>query len=88
MEEDPINFEEGVHPHLCNMWLQTFWLDKPARWFVLTKSHFLIHNVKGEQARFDLLVSLLSKESVGLVLDIVEDPPQHKPLIGFWQASC
>jgi hypothetical protein len=45
---------------------------------VLTQSHFLIHNVKGEQARFDLLVSLLSKGSIGLVLDIVEGLPQHK----------
>jgi hypothetical protein len=68
-----------VHLHLSDIWLLTFWLDKPASWFLLAESHFRIHNVMREITRFDLLVSSLTKESVGLVLDIVENSPQHRP---------
>jgi hypothetical protein len=46
---------------------------------VLVESHFHIHNVMCERARLDLLVSSLTKESVGLVIDIVENSPQHWP---------
>jgi hypothetical protein len=46
---------------------------------MFAESSFRLHNVVCEQARFDLLVSSLTKESAGLVLDIVENPPLFQP---------
>jgi hypothetical protein len=63
----------------ANLRLPTFWEDKPASWFALAESRFRLNGVGDEQVRFDLLVNSLNKESVGRVLDIVENPPQQQP---------
>jgi hypothetical protein len=75
MAEDLITFEDRVQPHLFNLRVPTFWLDKSASWFVLAESWFCLHSVAWEQAEFDPLVSALTKEIVRLVLDIVENLP-------------
>jgi hypothetical protein len=53
----------------------TFWTDTPASWFA--ESRFRIRDITDELARFDFLVSSLTKESVWLVLDLVETPPEE-----------
>jgi hypothetical protein len=75
MAEDLITFEDRVQPHLFNLGLPTFWLAKSASWFVLAESWFCLHSVLWEQAKFDPLVSALTKEIARLVLDIVKNLP-------------
>ncbi len=65
----------------ANLQLPTFWEDKPASWFALAESRFWLNGVGDEQVRFDLLVNSLNKESVGRVLDIVENPPSSSPIL-------
>jgi hypothetical protein len=57
----------------------TFWTDTPASWFALAESRFRIRDITDKLARFDFLVSLLTKESVRLVLGLVETPPEENP---------
>jgi hypothetical protein len=59
--------------------LPTFWVDKPASWFITAESWFRLYGINREQTRYDFLVAALSKEAVSLVLDIVESPPGHHP---------
>ena len=73
MEEDLIQFE--APPRFRDVKLPSFWADKPASWFALAESRFRTYGVIGEQAKFDQLVGSLSKESIGRVLDLVENPP-------------
>jgi hypothetical protein len=79
MEEDLINFDQQPAANLSSLRLPTFWADKPNSWFALAESRFRLHAVLNEQARFDLLVSSLTKETVSLVLDLVEFPPEVRP---------
>jgi hypothetical protein len=62
-----------------NMRLPSFWVDKPASWFVLAESRFRLHGVADEQRRFDLLLSSLSKESLSMVMDVIERPDLLQP---------
>ncbi len=59
--------------------LPPFWTDTPASWFALAESRFRIRDITDELTRFDFLVSSLTKESVRLVLDLVETPPEENP---------
>jgi hypothetical protein len=45
----------------------------------LAESRFRIRGIADELAKFDFLVSSLTKESVRLVLDLVETPPEENP---------
>ncbi len=74
-----MDFTDHQQPLFSNMRLPVFWEDKPAAWFALAESRFRLHGVAREQARFDLLMSSLTKDSVSRVLDIVECPPLHQP---------
>jgi hypothetical protein len=66
-------------PQFFNMRLPTFWVDKPSAWFVLAESRFRLHGVEGEQQRFDILLSALSKEALSSVLDVIERPDLLNP---------
>jgi hypothetical protein len=77
--EDLIDFTGEPQPRFSSLRLPPFWVDKPAAWFAFVESRFRLHNVEHEQARFDLLMSSLSKESVSQVIDIVEQPPAVQP---------
>jgi hypothetical protein len=59
--------------------LPAFWPDTPASWFALAESRFRLRNVTEEATQYDYLVSSLPKESVRLVLDLVEVPPEANP---------
>jgi hypothetical protein len=79
-EEDLIDF--ATQPQvdgLGGLCLPTFWVDKPASWFITAESRFRLHGINQEQTRYDFLVAAISKEAVSLVLDIVENPPGHHP---------
>jgi hypothetical protein len=77
-EEDLIDFAAQPRVEgLGGLRLPTFWVDKPASWFITAESQFRLHGINREQNRYDYLVAALSKEAVSLVLDIVENPPQH-----------
>jgi hypothetical protein len=79
-EEDLITFDAQPRPDgLGGLRLPTFWVDKPASWFITAESRFRLHGINQEQTRYDFLVAALSKEAVSLVLDIVENPPGHHP---------
>jgi hypothetical protein len=79
-EEDLIDFTAQPRVEgLGGLRLPTFWVAKPASWFITAESRFRLHGINREQNRYDYLVVALSKEAVSLVLDIVENPPQHHP---------
>jgi hypothetical protein len=79
-EEDLIAFDAQPRPDgLGGLRLPTFWVDKPASWFITTESRFRLHGINQEQTRYDFPVAALSKEAVSLVLDIVENLPGHHP---------
>jgi hypothetical protein len=79
-EEDLIDFAAQPRVEgLGGLRLPTFWVDKPASWFITAESRFRLHGINREQNRYDYLVAALSKEAVSLVLDMVENPPQHHP---------
>ncbi len=59
--------------------LPAFWSDTPASWFALAESRFCLCNVTEEAMQFDYLVSSLPKESVCLVLDLVEVHSENNP---------
>ena len=59
--------------------IPSFWSDRPASWFALAEARFRFHSIIGEQAKFDLVVGALSKESIRRVLDLVEVPPLFNP---------
>ena len=77
--EDLIDFTGEPQPRFSSLRLPPFWTDKPAAWFAYSESRFRLHGVENEQARFDLLMSSLSKDSVSQVIDIVENPPPLLP---------
>ena len=71
MEEDLIQFDAPLR--FRDIKLPSFWSDKPASWFSLAEARFRTYGVTGEQAKFNQLVGSLSKESIGRVLDLVEN---------------
>ena len=77
MEEDLILLD--APPCFRDVKLPAFWSDKPASWFSLVEARFRTYGITGEQAKFDQLVGSLSKESIGRVLDLVENPPLFTP---------
>jgi hypothetical protein len=78
--EDLIDFDAPPRVDgLGGLRLPTFWVDKPASWFITAESRFRLHGVNREQTRYDFLVAALSKEAVSLILDVVENPPTHHP---------
>ena len=77
MEEDLIQFDAPLR--FRDIKLPSFWSDKPASWFSLAEARFRTYGVTGEKAKFDQLVGSLSKDSIGRVLDLVENPPLFTP---------
>lgn len=59
--------------------LPPFWPESPASWFMYAESRFRLNNVVSEIQKFDNLVSALPRESVRLVLDILENPSPTTP---------
>jgi hypothetical protein len=78
-DEDLIDFDEARPTGLHSLQLPAFWVDKPVSWFVLVESHFRLHGINWEQARYNYLVSALTKEAVSLILNVVEHPPEQFP---------
>jgi hypothetical protein len=79
-EEDLIDFAAQRRVEgLGGLRLPTFWVDKPASWFITAESRFRLHGITREQTRYDYLVAALSKKALSLVLDVVENPPGHHP---------
>ncbi len=60
-DEDLIDFTEARPAGLHSLRLPSFWVDKPASWFVLAESRFRLHGIHREQTRYDYLVSALTK---------------------------
>jgi hypothetical protein len=77
----PQDGQQQQQPQQCRQFLQlpAFWPDIPASWFALAESRFCLCNVMDEATRFNYLVYSLPKESVRLVLDLVETPPEDDP---------
>ena len=61
------------------MKLPAFWYDQPASRFSLAEARFRTYGITGEQAKFDQLVGSLNKDSIGWVLDLVENLPLFTP---------
>ena len=57
--------------------LSPFWSDTPATWFAMAECQFHLRRITDEQDRFCILVAALSKESIRLVTNIIEDPPEN-----------
>ncbi len=61
----------------ANLKLSPFWSDTPATWFAMAECQFHLRRITDEQDRFCILVAALSKESIRLVTNIIEDPPEN-----------
>jgi hypothetical protein len=59
--------------------LPTFWSESPASWFLYAESRFRLRDVTSEAQRFDNLVAALPRDSVRLVLDVLENPSATTP---------
>ena len=59
--------------------LPAFWVEKPAAWFALAEARFRSGGVELEQHCFDLLVGAMSMDSIGQVIDLIENPPDVLP---------
>jgi hypothetical protein len=60
-EEDLIDFAAQPRVEgLGGLRLPTFWVDKPASWFITAESRFWLHGINREQNRYDYLVAALS----------------------------
>jgi hypothetical protein len=77
-DEDFIDFDEARPAGLHSLRMLACWVDKSVSWFVLAESRFRLHGIHREQTRYDYLVSTLTKETVSLVLDVVEHPDGMK----------
>jgi hypothetical protein len=59
--------------------LPTFWAESPASWFLYVESRFCLRDVTSEAQKFDNLVAALPRDSVRLVLDVLENPSATTP---------
>jgi hypothetical protein len=59
--------------------LPAFWSESPASWFLYAESRFRLRDVSSESQKFDNLVAALPRESVRLVLDVLENPSATAP---------
>ena len=66
---------DGPSP-ACSLRLPTFWSDTPASWFAMAECQFHLRRVSDERDKFCVLVAALTKESIRLVTNIVENPPE------------
>ena len=66
-------------PRHSHVTLPQFWADRPRSWFATAEARFRLHGVNDEQSRFDLLTNALNKESIGKVIDLVENPHPFQP---------
>ena len=62
-EEDLIQFDTPLR--FRNIKLPPFWSNKPSSWFALVESRFRTHCIVGEQAKFDQLVGLSARRTLG-----------------------
>ena len=80
-EENPAAVIDPVAaPHYnaaAGLKLSPFWSNTPATWFAMAECQFHLRCITDEQDRFCILVAALSKESIRLVTNIFEDPPQN-----------
>jgi hypothetical protein len=69
MEEDLVNFAgRDAAPRLLHEAANFFLAGQASSLFVLAEIRFRIHNVMSEQARFNLIVSSLTKEPRSLLV--------------------
>jgi hypothetical protein len=59
--------------------LPAFWAESPASWFLYAESRFRLRDVTSEIQKFDNLVAALPRESVRLVLDVLDNPSTTAP---------
>jgi hypothetical protein len=59
--------------------LPEFWLDTLAVWFAHAESKLQLRNVTDEAERYDHLVGSLPRNSVRLVLDVLQQPDATTP---------
>jgi hypothetical protein len=59
--------------------LPAFWSESPASWFLYAESRFRLRDVTSEAHKFDNLVAALPRDSVRLVLDVLENPSATAP---------
>ena len=81
VDENPAAMAEpAAAPHYnaaASLKLSPFWSDTPATWFTMAECQFHLRRITDEQDRFCILVAALSKESIRLVTNIIEDPLQN-----------
>ena len=79
-EQNPAVIAEPAAHHYnaaASLKLSPFWSDTPATWFAMAECQFHLRCITDEQDRFCILVAALSKESIRLVTNIIEDPPEN-----------
>lgn len=76
-------FPSGQQAMSREVKLPAYWPSRPAAWFQLAESRFRLKNVTDPQLKYDYLLSSLSDEVIGDVLDVLEeaagvpDPYEH-----------
>jgi hypothetical protein len=57
--------------------LPEYWPDAPALWFSRAECSFLLRNVIEQREKFCLVVQSLPRDTMRLMADLVELPPQQ-----------
>ena len=77
-DENPAAMAEpAAAPHYnaaASLKLSPFWSDTPATWFAMAECQFHLRRITDEQDCFCILMAALSKESIRLITNIIEDP--------------
>lgn len=63
--------------HTVNM--RPFWHDMPALWFAKLEANFSIHQITGEDTKYDFTVSQLDGKTASVVEDIIMQKPLEEP---------
>ncbi|XP_029054495.1 uncharacterized protein LOC114881795 [Osmia bicornis bicornis] len=66
--------------------LPTFWKDEPRLWFIMLEREFSALNVKAEAVKCSAVIRNLDQETMKIVLDIIEAPPEKSTYQNIKQA--
>lgn len=77
--EDNNIVEPTTSQRTINFRLPEFWPDNAISWFAMAECQFHLRAVESEKDKFCLLVAALSRDSIRLVTNLVENPPMTDP---------
>ncbi|XP_055949654.1 uncharacterized protein LOC129983948 [Argiope bruennichi] len=58
--------------------LPNFWRNKPKLWFLQLEAQFANSGISQDSTKYNIVVAALDKIVLGLVVDVLSDPPTDK----------